>query len=131
MSDGPKRIIMPTLFALLPLTTKEYPNRLVNALAGPFQYGGQWSKPDGKELEERMKLYEGALHESFPFIDAIKTQEPYSKHLQKLEQNFAELHRSMAPPSNSNSTPPTNSSSPSNSSPPTNSASAPAPPTAV
>jgi hypothetical protein len=43
-------------------------------------------------------MYKESLHESFPFIDAIKTQEPYSRHLQKLERNFEELHRSMAPP---------------------------------
>jgi hypothetical protein len=98
MSDGPKRLIMPTLFAFLPLTTREYPNRFKNFFARPFQYGERWSKRDARELDTRMELYQASLKDSFPFIEAIKTQEPYQGRLQKIQKNFSELHKEMAPP---------------------------------
>lgn len=97
MSDGPKRIIMPTLFAFLPLTTKEYSNSLVNILARPFQYGEKWSVADGKELEQRMELYQQALKESFPYVESIQATEPFQSQLQKIETSFHELHQAFNP----------------------------------
>lgn len=93
MSGGPKRIIMPTLFAFLPLTTKKYPNGFVNFLAKPFQYGELWSKKDGEELKQRMELYETALKESFPYVEALKNQDPFEGQLQKIAKVFEELHQ--------------------------------------
>jgi hypothetical protein len=93
MSGGPKRIIMPTLFAFLPLTTKTYSNRLINWLATPFQYGEKWSKKDGEELKQRMELYETALKESFPYVEALKNQDPFEEQLQKIAKVFEELHQ--------------------------------------
>lgn len=98
MSDGPKRLIMPTLFAILPLTTNEYPNRFKNFFAKPFQYGERWSRRDARELDTRMEMYQTSLKEAFPFVEAIKTQEPYQEQLQKISKKFSELHQAMAPP---------------------------------
>ena len=98
MSDGPKRLIMPTLFAILPLTTNEYPNRFKNFFAKPFQYGERWSRRDARELDTRMEMYQESLKEAFPFVEAIKTQEPYQEQLQKISKKFSELHQAMAPP---------------------------------
>jgi hypothetical protein len=98
MSDGPKRIIMPTLFAVLPLTTKTYNNRFINWLAKPFQYGETWSKADGEELNKRMELYDTALKEAFPYVEAIKTQDPFEQQLQKIVKAFSELHQPPLPP---------------------------------
>ena len=97
MSDGPKRFIMPTLFAFLPLTTKEYSNSLINILARPFQYGEKWSVTDGKELEQRMELYQQALKEAFPYVESIQTTEPFQSQLQKIETGFRELHQAFNP----------------------------------
>lgn len=97
MSDGPKRNIMPTLFAFLPLTTSEYTNRFKNFIVRPFQYGERWSKKDGEELKKRMELYETSLKESFPFIEVIKSREPYDERLKKIQFNFEKLHKYIAP----------------------------------
>lgn len=101
MSDlpGPKRLIMPTPFALLPLTTKTYTNRFFNWLASPFQYGETWSKSDAEELKRRMELYQESLKEAFPYVEAIKNQDPFSQQLEKIAKGFAELHKApLAPP---------------------------------
>jgi hypothetical protein len=97
MSDGPKRLIMPSLFALLPLTTKEYSNTFMNIIARPFQYGERWSVKDGEELQQRMNMYQTALDESFPYLQRIKTTEPFQTQHVKIETNFSELHKAFAP----------------------------------
>ena len=107
MSDGPKRLIMPTLFAFLPLTTKKYENSLINVLARPFQYGEEWSVTDGKELEQRMELYQNALNDAFPYLESIKNTEPFDSQLKKIETRFHDLHRIFNPNQSANNLPPT------------------------
>jgi hypothetical protein len=97
MTDGEKRRIMPTVFALLPLTTTKYPSGFLNEILSPFQYGEVWSKTDGRELKERMDLYQATLNEAFPFLEAIKTQDPFSGQLAKIEGLFTQLHRGVSP----------------------------------
>jgi hypothetical protein len=98
MSDGPKRLIAPTLFAFLPLTPRESENPLLNALLRPFQYGERWSAKDGEELQTRMDMYQQTLKEAFPYVEQIQTTEPFQSQLGKIETRFRELHRAMAPP---------------------------------
>jgi hypothetical protein len=105
MTDGPKRRIMPTTFALLPLTTTKYQSGFLNEILSPFQYGEVWSKADGRELRERMEDYHATLKESFPFLEAIKTQDPFSGQLAKIEGLFTELHKGEAPATSATSAP--------------------------
>lgn len=114
MSGGPKRIIMPTLFAMLPLTTKTYENRFINWLATPFQYGETWSEHDADELKERMELYDTALKESFPYVEALKSQDPFEGQLEKIVKAFEELHKAPPLPHSNNTLPATIQANPEN-----------------
>lgn len=98
MSDGPKRLIMPTTFAFLPLTTRQYQSRFMNTIMSPFQYGEGFSKKDGEELQQRMEGYKEALDEAFPYLQAIKTQEPFETRHRKIEAQIAALHLPPPPP---------------------------------
>jgi hypothetical protein len=98
MSENPKRLIMPTMFAFLPLITHEHPNRFLNGLARPFKYGENYIKRDGPELKKRMEMYQKELDDAFPYLETIKTKDPFKGRLDKIKSNFENLHSAMAPP---------------------------------
>lgn len=97
MTDGPKRLIAPSLFAFLPLTTRTSSNPFFNALLKPFQYGEQWSVKDGEELKTRMEMYQTSLTDAFPYIETLQTTEPFQSQLKKITTSFEELHRAFQP----------------------------------
>ena len=53
-----------------------------------------------------MELYDTALKESFPYVEALKSQDPFEGQLEKIVKAFVELHKAPplpiveAPPSN-------------------------------
>jgi hypothetical protein len=99
MSENPKRLIMPTLFALLPLMPNDHPNRVINGLSKTMKYGDKYKPGRGHdaEIQERMRMYQEQLDGSFPYLQVIKTKDPFKGRLDKIHTNFEELHKAMAP----------------------------------
>lgn len=89
-SDGPKARIMPTIFALLPLTT-DIP---VSSLGGFFMYPFTYPKndKDAKQLPMIMNNYVESLKKSFAYYDKVKNLPFVSDGFQRLEENVEHLH---------------------------------------
>ena len=113
LTDNPKIQLIPTQYAILPLVTSQPKSAFWSFLLTPFIYGAVKSTQDKNEINQIMKNYDENLQNSFPFIDQLKNKPPYQKRLEKITQNFKELHKSVAP---SNSSVTTNSSITTNSS---------------
>jgi hypothetical protein len=99
MSENPKRLIMPTLFALLPLMPNDHPNRVINGLTKTMKYGDKYKPGRGHdaEIQKRMEMYQEQLDESFPYLQVIKTKDPFKGRLDKIQTNFEKLHKAVAP----------------------------------
>jgi hypothetical protein len=99
MSENPKRLIMPTLFALLPLMPNDHPNRVINGLTKTMKYGDKYKPGRGHdaEIQKRMEMYQEQLDESFPYLQVIKTKDPFKGRLDKIQTNFERLHQAVAP----------------------------------
>ena len=90
LSDGPKTKIMPTIFALLPLTT-DIP---VSSLGGFFVYPFTYPKnnKDAKQLPIIMNNYMESLKKSFTYFDKVKNLPFVAEGFQRLESNIEHLH---------------------------------------
>ena len=90
LSDGPKTKIMPTIFALLPLTT-DIPD---SSLGGFFMYPFTYPKnnKDAKQLPIIMNNYMESLKKSFTYFDKIKNLPFVAEGFQRLESNIEHLH---------------------------------------
>jgi hypothetical protein len=90
-NDGAPRIrIMPTIFALLPLTT-DIP---VSSLGAFFMYPFTYPKndKDAKQLPIIMNNYMESLKKSFTYYDKVKNLPFVAEGFQKLEENIEHLH---------------------------------------
>ena len=107
LSDGPKTKIMPTIFALLPLTT-DIP---VSSLGAFFMYPFTYPKndKDAKKLPIIMNNYMESLKKSFAYFDKIKNLPFVAEGFKKMEENMEHLHdipkkpEPVTPPSSSSS----------------------------
>jgi hypothetical protein len=90
MTDGPKRNIFPTIFAILPITTYEPSGAFTSVLLSPFRYPKSEEKQ--AKLPELMKDYWNLLLASFPGLDKVKNQPTIAKGLKNIEEQFAHLH---------------------------------------
>ena len=90
LSDGPKTKIMPTIFALLPLTT-DIP---VSSLGAFFTYPFTYPKndKDAKQLPIIMNQYMESLKKSFSYLDRVKNLPFIAEGFQRLEVNIEHLH---------------------------------------
>jgi hypothetical protein len=95
MSENPKRLIMPTLYSLLPVLTDKPKSRILSAFSGPLQYGGNFKVGQDDEISERMAMYQEQLDHSFPYLQKIKTNDPFKARLDKIAENFENLHKPM------------------------------------
>ena len=90
MTDGPKRDIMPTIFALLPITTYQPLSSFVGFFMYPFTYP---KTEKGKlELPNIMQRYWQALVRSFKDFDKIKNMEPFVEDIKSIQYNLTHLH---------------------------------------
>jgi len=90
LSDGPKTKIMPTIFALLPLTT-DIPNSSLGAFfVYPFTYPK--NDKDAKQLPIIMNNYAESLKKSFTYFDKVKNLPFVAEGFQRLEANIEHLH---------------------------------------
>jgi hypothetical protein len=94
-SNEPKEPIklMPTIFALLPLTTYRSDNALVNVLLYPFRYlKGNSAVDDNEILQTIMKKYTDSLKESFPYIEKVSGDELFKQRTKEFDKAFKKLH---------------------------------------
>ena len=107
LSDGPKTKIMPTIFALLPLTT-DIP---VSSLGAFFMYPFTYPKndKDAKKLPIIMNNYMESLKKSFAYFDKIKNLPFVAEGIKRLEASIEHLHdipvKSTPVPSSTSSAP--------------------------
>jgi len=89
-SDGPKTKIMPTIFALLPLTT-DIP---VSSIGAFFMYPFTYPKneKDAKQLPIIMNDYMESMKKAFTYYDKVKNLPFVAEGFQKLEENIEHLH---------------------------------------
>lgn len=91
MTDAPKRHIMPTIFALLPITTTKPLTRFGKIFMYPFYYP---KTEDGtKTLQEIMEEYWNDLVASYKYYDTIKNIQPFEDNIKKLEVKLSNLHK--------------------------------------
>jgi hypothetical protein len=90
LSDGPKTKIMPTIFALLPLTTDIPVSSLGSFFVYPFTYPK--NEKDAKKLPIIMNNYMESLKKSFSYFDKIKNLPFVAEGMKRLEANIEHLH---------------------------------------
>jgi len=90
ISGKEKRRIMPTIFAMLPITTYQPEGGLESFFLYPFTYPK--SKQDEEELPKIMKEYQDALDASFPYLEKIKGLPFVAEGLELIKNNLETLH---------------------------------------
>jgi hypothetical protein len=92
MTDGPKQRIMPTIYALLPITTYKPTSKLGSFLLYPFTY----PKTEGGtiELPEITKDYWKKLVDSFKDFNNVKDLPVFVKDIKKAQEGLSRLHDS-------------------------------------
>jgi len=90
LSDGPKTKILPTIFALLPLST----NLPVTSLGYFFMYPFTYPKneKDAKQLPIIMNNYMESLKSTFTYFDKVQNLPFIAEGFKKLSDNIEHLH---------------------------------------
>jgi hypothetical protein len=92
MTDRPKKNIMPTIFALLPITTYKPTSPLVSFFMYPFTYPK--TELAAIKLPEIMKDYWVELQESFKDYDKVKGLPIFVDDLKHIQTSLSKLHDS-------------------------------------
>jgi hypothetical protein len=92
MTDKPRKDIVPTIFALLPITTYKPVSRLGSILLYPFTYPK--TEKSSEELTQIMSRYVDNLEKSFKAYDTIKNIPIFSKSIQQAKNSIELLHKS-------------------------------------
>jgi hypothetical protein len=90
MTDRPKKEIIPTIYALLPITTYQPTSMLGSFFLYPFTY----PKNDvaAAQLPKTMKQYWDDLQASFPDIDKVKNLPIFATEIKQIQKDLSELH---------------------------------------
>jgi hypothetical protein len=90
MTDRPKKEIIPTIYALLPITTYKPTSTLGSFFLYPFTY----PKNDvaAAQLPKTMKQYWDDLQTSFPDIDKVKNLPIFASEIKQIQKDLSELH---------------------------------------
>jgi ABC-type bacteriocin/lantibiotic exporter with double-glycine peptidase domain len=101
LTGKPKKDIMPSIFALLPLTTY----KPLSSFAGFFMYPFTYPKTEkgAQKLPEIMKNYYNSLVESFNNFDAVKSLPTFAKDIQQIKKDLDQMHSISVPTTNSGS----------------------------
>jgi hypothetical protein len=106
MTDRPKREIMPTIFALAPITTYKPMSSLASFFMYPFTYPK--TEIAAQKLPVIMKQYWEDLKESFKDLDTVQNLPIFADSLKEIQKDLATMHNQDVPvtnASNTNSTP--------------------------
>lgn len=98
MTTRPKRDIMPTIFALLPITTFKPLSKLGGFFMYPFTYPK--TEKGVEKLPEIMKGYWGDLKESFTSLDEVKNLPVFTARLKTIQEELSHLHDTVMPKEN-------------------------------
>lgn len=90
MTDGPKRDLMPTIYALLPITTYQSSSSLGTFFLYPFTYPK--TEVAAVELPKIMANYWDELRASFKYYDTIKTLPIFVDDIEKIKNGLKNLH---------------------------------------
>lgn len=90
MTDRPKQEIMPTIYALLPITTYKPSSSLGSFIMYPFTYPK--TELGAEQLPKTMKHYWQDLLESFKDLDKVKNLPIFAKGLHQIQKDLSELH---------------------------------------
>jgi len=91
MTDRPKVNLMPTIFSLIPLTTRVYKGGIARFFTYPFTYPK--TEIEAKILPEKMQGYLTALNESFEYYQKIKGEKnPFEENDAKLKYFLDHMH---------------------------------------
>jgi hypothetical protein len=90
MTNGPKQHIMPTIYALLPITTYKPTSSFWSVVFYPFTYAK--TIKGEQTLPENMKDYFDALVSSFEKYNSIKGLPLFKDKIQIIEKQLKELH---------------------------------------
>jgi hypothetical protein len=90
MTDRPKQEIMPTIYALLPITTY----KPMSSLGAFFLYPFTYPKTDEAtiQLPETMRTYWDDLEGSFKDLDKVKNLPIFIDELKQIQKDLSELH---------------------------------------
>jgi hypothetical protein len=90
MTSRPKKDIMPSIFALLPLTTF----KPLSSFGGFFMYPFTYPKTEkgAQKLPEIMKNYYNSLVESFDNFDTVKSLPIFAKDIQQIQKDLSNMH---------------------------------------
>lgn len=95
MTDRPKRDIMPTIYALLPITTYKPASSFASFFMYPFTYPK--TEKGAIKLPLIMDQYYKDLVDSFKDFDKIKNLPIFVEDLKVIKNNFAKLHQIRLP----------------------------------
>ena len=90
MTDRPKKNIMPTIFALLPITTYKPMSSFSSFFMYPFTYPK--TEKAALKLPEVMKGYWESLVESFKDFDKIKNLPLFVEDIKNIQYDLSHLH---------------------------------------
>ena len=105
MTNRPKRDIMPTIFALLPVTTYKPMSSFMAFIMYPFTYPK--TEQGAIKLPEIMNQYWEDLKASFKYLDKIQNLPIFAEDLKKIKADLDKLHT--VPPMSNNAQNQTNS----------------------
>ena len=90
LTKGPKVKIMPTIFALLPLTTYKPTTALGSFFMYPFTYPK--TSQDEERLPVLMKEYLKSLKKSFSYFETVQSLPSFVEGMERLEENLSQRH---------------------------------------
>jgi hypothetical protein len=90
MTDLPKREIMPTIYALLPISTYQSSSILGSFFLYPFSYPK--NEIAAEQLPKTMKQYWSDLQASFPDLDKVKNLPIFAEEIKQIQKDLSELH---------------------------------------
>jgi hypothetical protein len=89
MTNRPKERIMPTIFALLPITTYQPTSPLLSFLLYPFTYPK--TELGKQELPNIMNDYWEDLKKSFKYFDTVKSLPIFADNIKNIKENFDKI----------------------------------------
>lgn len=90
MENGPKRRIMPHLFAMLPLTTYQYEAGFSSFFMYPFTYPK--TEEDERELPLIMADYYKSLEASFGYLKKVANLPFFAEGIKKIKSQMEHMH---------------------------------------
>jgi len=94
MTNGPKRVIMPYIYAILPLTTRKPSSLFLSTLMFPFTYPKQGASTEALQyLENIPASYFTNLVESFKAFPKVSSKDPFPKRIEEIRNSLSLVNK--------------------------------------